>query len=63
MLSQNSFYCAFSLRIRLILDRKTDPGMMMNAMTRTTNTIVQLSPINAPFNDCYTMFLSINVIL
>ena len=35
----------------------------MNPTTRITNTIVQLSPINAPFNDSYTMNLSINIIL
>jgi|SaaInlV_165m_DNA_2_1040747.scaffolds.fasta_scaffold10970_3 hypothetical protein len=46
-----------------MFDRKTDPGMMMNPMTRTINTIVQLSPINAPLNDGYTMNLSINFIL
>ena len=63
MLGKTSFYCDFSLRIRLIFDRKTDPGIMMNPITSTTNTIVQLSPINAPFNNGYTMILSINIIL
>ena len=42
------FYSAYSLRIRLILAKKTTPGIIMNPMISTLKTSVQLSPINAP---------------
>ena len=35
----------YSLRIRLMLVKKTIPGIIMNPITKTLNTIVQLSPI------------------
>ena len=41
---------SYSLRIRLMLVKKTIPGIIMNPITKTLNTIVQLSPINAPLN-------------
>ena len=37
----------YSLRIRLMLVKKTIPGIIMNPITKTLNTIVQLSPIYA----------------
>ena len=40
----------YSLRIRLMLVKKTIPGIIMNPITKTLNTIVQLSPIYAPLN-------------
>ena len=42
--------CSYSLRIRLMLDKKTIPGIIMNPITKTLNTIVQLNPIYAPLN-------------
>ena len=38
----------YSLRIRLMLVKKTIPGIIMNPITKALNTIVQLSPIYAP---------------
>ena len=43
-------YRTYSLRIRLMLVKKTIPGIIMNPITKTPNTIVQLSPIYAPLN-------------
>jgi hypothetical protein len=43
------YYCVFSLRIRLIFDKKTVAGIMMNTVAITAKIIVQLSPMNAPF--------------
>ena len=40
----------YSLRIRLMLVKKTIPGIIMKPITKTLNTIVQLSPIYAPLN-------------
>ena len=40
----------YSLRIRLMLVKKTIPGMIMKPIIKTLNTIVQLSPIYAPLN-------------
>ena len=40
----------YSLRIRLMLVKKTIPGIIMNPITKTLNTIVQLSPIYVPLN-------------
>ena len=40
----------YSLRIRLMLVKKTIPGIIMNPITKTLNIIVQLSPIYAPLN-------------
>ena len=57
------YYCVFSLWIRLIFDKKTVTGIKMNPTNRITNTIVQLSPINAPFNDGIIMNVSIDFIL
>ena len=39
----------YSLRIRLMLVKKTIPGIIMNPITKTLNTIVQLSPILCSF--------------
>ena len=44
------FNRTYSLRIRLMLVKKTIPGIIMNPITKTLNTIVQLSPIYAPLN-------------
>ena len=40
----------YSLRIRLMLVKKTITGIIIKPITKTLNTIVQLSPINAPLN-------------
>ena len=40
----------YSLRIRLMLVKKTITGIIMNPITKTLNTIVQLSPIYVPLN-------------
>ena len=53
--AKNYFHFVLSLRILLIFDKKTVPGIKMNPTNRITNTIVQLSPINTPFNGNYNM--------
>jgi hypothetical protein len=53
----------YSLRIRLMLVKKTIPGIIMNPITKTLNTIVQLSPIYAPLNLSIRKILIINPIL
>ena len=42
------FYCASSLRIRLMLVKNTIPGIIMNPMPSTLKISAQLSPIIAP---------------
>ena len=46
----SGFYLLLSFRICLIFEKKTVPGINMNATIRIVNTKVQLSPIYVMYN-------------